>query len=164
MIKIFVTMVLIAAALMAQSSEGTMASIPHGGSNPLMVARVAGHLMTKKVVPKYPKVALERGDQGVVPVAITIDVRGLVTKAEAVSGPESLKATSVEAARQFQFRPYELNDNGTLRKIAINTVVVFRFTVSKTLRTRKGRVEYLADARCLPADCSTQDFMKTPLQ
>jgi TonB family protein len=55
--------------------------------------------------PKYPAEAKRSGESGQVQVKVLVDETGKVISAEAVFGPESLRAAAVEAAKQARFAP-----------------------------------------------------------
>jgi len=59
--------------------------------------------------PKYPAEAKRAGASGQVQVKVLIDETGKVISAEAVFGPESLRAAAVEAAKQARFAPAKSN-------------------------------------------------------
>ena len=55
-------------------------------------------------------------DHVVVEVQVEVDVNGRVTSAQAISGPDILRAAALEAAKTAKFVPYKLN--GTLVKVS----------------------------------------------
>jgi TonB family protein len=55
--------------------------------------------------PEWPESAQTQGIQGVVQVLITVDPRGSVANAEAMTGPEVLRKSAMDAVRQWKFRP-----------------------------------------------------------
>jgi TonB family protein len=59
--------------------------------------------------PVYPAEALKNRIQGQVQVKVTLDETGKVISAEAVFGPEQLRAAAVEAAKRARFKPTEVN-------------------------------------------------------
>ena len=59
--------------------------------------------------PVFPPAARVANTQGNVVVEITIDSRGQVTGAKAISGPVLLRAAAEEAARKWKFRPGKRN-------------------------------------------------------
>ncbi|HEV7903503.1 MAG TPA: energy transducer TonB [Pyrinomonadaceae bacterium] len=70
-------------------------------------APISGGILNGKAVskpnPAYPAAAREAGVSGTVEVAIVVDEDGRVISAEAVSGPEQLRAAAVEASRKAHF-------------------------------------------------------------
>ncbi len=67
------------------------------------------HEAIKRVQPQYPAIAKAAGAQGPVTVQVVIDEQGSVTSARAVSGHPLLQDASVDAARQWVFKPTIIN-------------------------------------------------------
>jgi TonB family protein len=63
--------------------------------------------LIKSVNPTYPQEASKKHIEGTVVVRIVVDKDGRVTSAKALSGPSDLLASSVQAAKQFQYEPPE---------------------------------------------------------
>lgn len=59
--------------------------------------------------PTYPAEALKNRIEGQVQVKVTLDETGKVVSAEAMFGPEQLRAAAVEAAKRARFKPIEVN-------------------------------------------------------
>jgi len=59
--------------------------------------------------PKYPPEAKRARASGQVQVQVLVDETGKVISAEAVFGPEELRAAAVEAAKQARFAPAKNN-------------------------------------------------------
>lgn len=78
---------------------------------------------TKKVQPGYPVEAKQAGISGAVRVRVSVSEQGEVIEAEALSGPEQLRAFALEAARQWTFKPMTV---GRYR-VKIDGVLVFNF-------------------------------------
>lgn len=68
----------------------------------------------KEVRPKYPAQARTDKITGGVNVHITVDAKGHVIEAVAVSGPEALREAAVAAAREWQFEPPGVSVKTTL--------------------------------------------------
>jgi protein TonB len=64
---------------------------------------------TRRVEPPYPPLARAARVEGAVVVELTIDERGSVTSARALSGHPLLKDAAVNAARQWTFKPTVLS-------------------------------------------------------
>jgi TonB family protein len=69
---------------------------------------------TKRVEPTYPPLARAARVSGTVVVEVTINTKGYVTSARALSGHPLLKEAAVAAARDWQFTPGESPVIGTL--------------------------------------------------
>lgn len=59
--------------------------------------------------PAYPADAKEKHIQGTVVVAITIDEQGVPQSVEALEGPEELRSTATDYAKDWRFEPAQLN-------------------------------------------------------
>ncbi len=83
-------------------------------------------LLVSKVQPQYPAEAKDQHIQGEVLLRVTIDKEGNVANIEVVSGPETLVPPSIEAVKQWKYRPYLLN--GT--PVEVETQVTVNFTLA----------------------------------
>ncbi len=75
---------------------------------PLVVRKSGGVLAgsaTKRVEPIYPISAIVAKIKGSVVVEVTVNEVGKVEKAVALSGPQELHQTTLEAAKQWEFKP-----------------------------------------------------------
>lgn len=100
-----------------------------GGTAKPSITRVSGGVLSgaavKKVQPQYPKAAKAERATGPVQVAILVSEEGKVIEANAVSGHEALRAASVEAAKQWVFKPIELSGV----PVKIQGILTFNFTL-----------------------------------
>ncbi len=69
---------------------------------------VMERLLLRKVDPAYPEAARRAGLQGVVVLDAVIAADGTVVNLHPVSGPDSLTAAAMDAARWWRFRPYRV--------------------------------------------------------
>lgn len=81
---------------------------------------------TKKVQPPYPQVAKAAGASGAVQVQILVSETGEVIETNVISGHLLLRDAAVEAARQWQFRPTELQG----KPVKVRGVLTFNFTLA----------------------------------
>ncbi len=81
----------------------------------------------RRVQPLYPPLAKAAGVQGAVQVQLTISEKGEVEAAEVVSGHPLLRDASLEAARQWVFKPTELEG----RPVKVQGIITFNFTLAK---------------------------------
>jgi TonB family protein len=65
-------------------------------------------LLLNKVNPEYPAAAKANHVQGVVTLAMMISKDGTITDVQVESGPPELTAASVDALRQWRYKPYLL--------------------------------------------------------
>jgi TonB family protein len=77
----------------------------------------------QRVEPSYPAEARQRRVRGSVVVEVTLDVCGRVMNAQAVSGPDELRAASVSAARRWQFTPTRIGG----RLVKVIGTITFNF-------------------------------------
>ena len=76
--------------------------------------------------PTYPDEARAAKTSGTVRVLVTVDERGRVEEAEAVSGPPALQSAAVEAAKQALFEPV-IKDG---KPAKMKTVIAYSFLVT----------------------------------
>ena len=70
---------------------------------------IGERLILKKIAPNYPDEAKKAHVKGVVLVKTEIGTDGLVVDAQAIDGPELLRAAAVDAIRKWTFKPFTLN-------------------------------------------------------
>jgi TonB family protein len=79
---------------------------------PRTAAPISGGVLNGKAInlpaPKYPRDARDARESGTVEVRIVIDEQGNVIRAEAISGPMTLRDASVAAALKARFTPTKL--------------------------------------------------------
>ena len=75
------------------------------------------------VAPDYPPIARSSHVSGAVVVYVTIDEKGTVDSAEAVSGSPLLKSAAIDAARRSKFTPTLLCG----QPVKVNGVIIFNF-------------------------------------
>lgn len=78
----------------------------------------------KKVQPTYPTAARSMNAYGKVEVQVRVSDKGAVISAKAISGHPALRSASVDAARQWLFKPTTLS--GTA--IEVQSVLTFMFS------------------------------------
>lgn len=70
---------------------------------------VAEGLKTHTVDPIYPREARDKGIQGEVILQATIDTKGNIASLTAVKGDPILADASIEAVKQWRYKPFLLN-------------------------------------------------------
>lgn len=112
-------------------------------TRPQMI-RVSGAVMVglveHRAVPEYPEEALTKRIQGDVIFKIVVDESGMIVLSEPVEGDSLLVAASMDALRDFRFRPYLLNGN----PIKVESQLGFHFSLNRKGDTAKGQVKYLS--------------------
>jgi len=83
-------------------------------------AGVAGGLLIRKVAPTYPSIAKTARVSGTVVLAATISKSGFVVNLQVVSGPPMLRQAAIDAVRNWQYRPYLLNNQPMEVQTTIN--------------------------------------------
>ena len=79
-----------------------------------------------KVAPVYPPEARSSGVQGTVVLHVLIDQEGRVQTATAISGPDALRQSAVEAVSQWVYQPFLLNGERT----AVDTTVMVNYSLN----------------------------------
>jgi outer membrane biosynthesis protein TonB len=104
-------------------------------------------LVDRSATPEYPEEALTKGIQGDVIFKIDVDETGRIVLGVPVEGDPLLVAASVDALRDFRFRPYLLN--GTPVGI-VESQLGFRFLVEKKGGGANGHVECMSSIAYRP--------------
>lgn len=88
-------------------------ALPARGERPPMTIRVGGNVqaanLIRKVVPRYPPSARAAGISGTVRMTALIGLDGAILYLHPDSGPAELMAVSLDAVRQWRYRPTLLN-------------------------------------------------------
>ena len=88
---------------------------------------ISGGVVNGKAVtfvkPPFPKEARDAGADGAVLIQVTIDEKGDVISAAAVSGHQLLRASAVQAARASKFSPTQLSG----QPVKVTGVIVYNF-------------------------------------
>lgn len=82
--------------------------------------------LVRKVVPIYPEIAKRAGIQGTVLLSALIGKDGRVESVVPVSGHPMLVRAAEEAVRQWQYRPYILNNE----PVTVQTSITVHFTLN----------------------------------
>ncbi len=86
---------------------------PHSNAVPKISGGVmAGQILTR-VNPIYPEAAKSAKIQGTVILRATIGKDGTIEKLQVVSGPDELRASTLDAVHQWVYKPYRLNGEST---------------------------------------------------
>jgi TonB family protein len=104
-------------------------------------AQILRSLVEQDPLPIYPSEALRIGVQGDVIFKVDVDESGKVIVAAPVVGDPILAAASVEALRNFRFRPYLLGGV----PVRVESQIGFHFSLEHHGTNTKPRVEMLAD-------------------
>lgn len=108
------------------NTDGVMVASSNKASAPSGPLTVSAHVMSGNKLagpnPKYPEAAKKAKIQGKVVLNAVIDKNGSVKELKAVSGPHALRESSLEAVRQWKYKPFLLNGNPVEVKTTINVV------------------------------------------
>ena len=92
---------------------------------PTSIAVSAGEMAKLRIsgpMPVYPEAAKEAKIEGTVVLAARIGTDGTVEALHVVSGPAELQGSSIEAVRQWVYKPFLLNGNPIEVKTTVNVV------------------------------------------
>lgn len=131
-----------AGAVMAQEtgSTGSGSQAPSAQRRIRVSGGVIVGLVEHRALPEYPETAIKSGFKGDVIFKVIIDETGKIVLSEPVEGQPLLTAASMDALRDFRFRPYLLN--GT--PIQVESQIGFQFDVKGKGNRAKGEVEYMS--------------------
>ena len=114
------------------SNENTISTVPlaNTSSNTSSKSRgktISGGVLTEKAIelpqPTYPAAARAVRAAGSVSVQVTVDEKGDVIDATAISGHALLRASAVQAARKAKFKPTMLSGQA----VKVTGVIVYNF-------------------------------------
>ncbi|QMV19353.1 TonB family protein [Granulicella sp. 5B5] len=97
-----------------------------GKTLPVKAGVMAGQIVSN-VNPVYPKEARAQKIQGAVVLKAVIGKDGHVQNLEAVSGPDELRASALDAVKQWVFKPYLLNGN----PVEVETKIEVNYSLAK---------------------------------
>jgi len=109
-------------------------------------AGVLGGILEHAATPIYPEQAVRSGIKGDAILQVEIDETGTVVRSYAVEGNPLLVAASVEALKDFRFRPFLLNGV----PLAVESQMGFRFVLKGKGDKAKGRAHYTSDVPFRP--------------
>lgn len=111
--------------------NGADASSQHGTMHPTKPVAVKYSVMENqlitKVQPKYPAEAKKARIQGKVVLSAIIDKEGNVADLKVDSGPKELQQSSLDAVKQWKYKPYLLNGE----PVTVATKIYILYTLAK---------------------------------
>lgn len=94
-------------------------------------ARMSGSIMStlrlKYVAPVYPPEAMATHTEGTVVLHVVV-VNGIVANVEAISGPEVLRQSAIDAVKQWTYKPLLLHG----QPAQVDTTVTINFTLQRS--------------------------------
>ena len=101
----------------AADNSGSKAQKPLSVSPEIMARN-----LVSKAVPIYPPAAKKAKIQGTVVLNAVIDKDGNVENVRAISGPQELQQSAIDAVRQWKYKPYLLNGDPVELETTINII------------------------------------------
>jgi protein TonB len=115
-------------ALTNSSSHGATVTIASPAA-PAKLMRISGGisagLLVAPIHPVYPPIARAAGVSGTVVVEAIISMTGTIESLRAISGPEMLRASAMNAIRVARYQPFRLNGEPT----EVQTTITVNFTL-----------------------------------
>jgi TonB family protein len=113
----------LALGMHANAASGEHSSNSSKASKQITVssAVMSRNLLTK-AVPQYPSAAKTAKIQGAVVLSVIIGEDGNVKNIEVLSGPAELQQSSIDAVRQWTYKPYVLNGNPVEVKTTVHVI------------------------------------------
>jgi protein TonB len=100
------------------------ANLPRQPAQAVKVSQgVSQGLLVKSVQPVYPQTARQMRVQGSVELLANIGKDGSITAVKVLSGPTVLSRAAIDAVKQWQYKPYYLND----QPVEIQTQITVNF-------------------------------------
>jgi protein TonB len=87
-----------------------------------------GGVILKRVTPTYPPDARAKGIQGLVRISVQIGKDGVPQKFRVLTGPPELVNASLNAVRQWRYKPYKLNG----KAVVVETSVDINYVIPPT--------------------------------
>jgi periplasmic protein TonB len=104
--------------------SNTGANLPRQPAQAVKVSQgVSQGLLVKSVQPVYPQTARQMRVQGSVELLANIGKDGSITAVKVLSGPTVLSRAAIDAVKQWQYKPYYLND----QPVEIQTQITVNF-------------------------------------
>lgn len=115
------------AAALHVSVDAAAAPDTRGAKAIHVAAGVMAGNVVSKVAPKYPVEAKKKRIQGTVRLEAVISKAGDVDKLTVVSGPKELQKSSLDAVRQWKYKPFLLNGN----PVEVDTTITVIYSLAK---------------------------------
>ena len=113
-------------AQLAPSNPDAPAHSPSPGIARISGGVMAGQILTK-VAPVYPPDAKDAKVSGSVVLHAIINKDGTIENLTVISGPEQLRASALDAVRQWTYKPYILNGN----PVEIDTTITVNYNFGR---------------------------------
>jgi TonB family protein len=114
-------------ALPAKTEKSAPVAPPAASAKKVNISSgIAAGMLLQAIRPQYPAEARDKHIQGTVVVQVTISPEGSVEDTRAVSGPEVLVSSALDAVKMYHYRPYLLNN----QPVTVQTTVNVAFQLS----------------------------------
>jgi periplasmic protein TonB len=120
--KIIASVTLAIALASAIAPSAPLAAAQTTTKRVVISSGVAQSLLIQKVNPVYPPEAKAAKVSGTVVLRIEIDTTGTVQNPQVVSGNSMLQQSSLDAVKQWRYRPYTLNGQPVYVETTVNVV------------------------------------------
>jgi periplasmic protein TonB len=101
--------------------------VVQGTAGPKAISSVlAEGLLIRKVIPRYPAIAIAVRAEGTVELQATISKNGTIENLRVMSGPAMLQQAALDAVAQWRYRPYLLNG----QPVEVETTVNVEFKLN----------------------------------
>jgi TonB family protein len=120
------------ANLAARASE----TLPTSNAEPKIVIRcdVAKGVILKQVTPVYPAEARTKSIQGLVRISVRVNRHGVPEKLRVLSGPPELVRASLDAVKQWRYKPYKLNG----KAVPVETSIDIKYVIPRKRPVRSA--------------------------
>ena len=113
-------------SLTGKSGSGVPQSSPEGHAARISGGVMAGNILSR-VNPTYPKEARAAGVSGSVVLHAIIGKDGSIENLSVISGPDELRASAIDAVRQWTYRPYILNGE----PVDVDTTITVNYQIAR---------------------------------
>jgi len=114
------------------SSSGVLGSVFGQGNGPKVKAEapkkvnisagVAAGMLLQKITPNYPPIAKAARVSGTVILQATISKSGTIENLHVISGPAMLQQSTMDAVKQWRYKPYLLNGEPVEVETTVNVI------------------------------------------
>jgi TonB family protein len=114
-------------AAFASFAAGALQLFPQSEAQPkitIQCSPVRGVIL-KQVTPAYPSEARSRGIQGLVRISVLVNKDGVPEKLRVLSGPLELVNASLDAVKQWRYKPYKLNG----KAVPVETSIDIKYVI-----------------------------------
>jgi protein TonB len=104
-------------------NSGSKPVVIHPPAGPMHISQgVADGMAIRKIIPRYPPIAVASRTQGTVVLQAVISKTGAIENLRVVSGSPMLQQAAIDAVSQWRYRPYLLNGQPVDVETTINVV------------------------------------------